>query len=112
MADYTVPNGHVGVHEKALVASTVDTVTYALGTPGTAGAARVPQAVEVYSDGAANIYVTVDGSAPTVAGTHCWRVPAVAGASVISVADAVPGDAVVVKLISSGTPTYSVSRAA
>ena len=111
MAEHTVPVGHVGAHAKTLVAATVDTVTFALGTAGTQGSARMPQAVEVYSDGSADIYVTVDGVAPTVAGTHCWRLPGQAGATTISTADNDPGDPVVVKLISSGTPVYSVSRA-
>lgn len=111
MGSYTVPNGHVGVHEKSLVAATVDTVTFQLGSVGTTGWARVPKQIEVLTDGADDIYVTVDGSAPTVAGTHCWRVPAVAGASVIDVHDTNPVDEVVVKLISAGTPIYSVSRA-
>jgi hypothetical protein len=110
VADYTVPNGHIGVHEKTLVASTVDTVTFALGSPGTPGWARMPREVEVLTDGAADIYVTVDGSTPSVAGTNCWRVPAMPGATVINVQDADPADEVVVKLISSGTPKYSVAR--
>lgn len=111
MADYSVPNGHVGVHAKTLTASVVDSVTFALGTASTPGWARMPQAVEILSDGAADIYVTVDGSTPTVAGTNCWRVPALAGASTFDVRDSVATDVVVVKLVSAGTPTYSVSRA-
>jgi hypothetical protein len=111
MASYTVPIGHIGAHNKTLVAATVDTVTFALGSTDTPGWAAVPKAVEVLSDGSAPIYVTVDGSAPTDGGTHCYQVPAYAGATVIDVRDANPNDAVVVKLISTGTPVYSVSRA-
>lgn len=111
MASYDVPNGHVGAHEKTLVASTVDTVTFLVGDGSTPGWGRAPTSVEVITDGAADIYVTVDGSVPTVAGTACWRVPAYPGASVIDVHDSNLTDPVVVKLLSAGAPTYSVSRA-
>ncbi len=111
MANHTVPNGHIGAHAKTLVATTVDTVTFALGSTGTPGWARMPKSVEVLTDGASDIYVTVDGSTPTVGGTACYRVPPYPGATVIDVRDADPNDEVVVKLISSGTPVYSVSRA-
>ena len=56
-------------------------------------------------DGAAAIYFTADGSTPTVEGDDCEVVPATIG--VLRVAT--PGDApYTVKLISSGTPKYSV----
>ncbi len=111
MASYTVPSGHIGAHAKTLVVSTVDTVTFALGSTSTPGWGKLPKQVEILTDGAADIYVTVDGSAPTVAGTHCYRIPAFAGSTVIGVSDTNSLDAVVVKLISAGTPVYSVSRA-
>lgn len=111
MTDYEVPNGHVGVHEKTLVAAEIDAVTFAVGDPGTANWARPPKQVEVLSDGVDNIYVTTDGSDPTVAGTHCYRVMAAAGSTVIDVRDSNDRDAVVVKLISAGAPEYSVCRA-
>lgn len=111
MAEYEVPNGHVGAHEKTLVGGVVDTVTFALGDPSAPGWARLPTAVEILTDGAADIYATVDGSVPSVGGTNCYRVPAAAGAAVIDVRDSDSTDVVVVKLISSGAPVYSVSRA-
>lgn len=111
VGSYTVANGEIGAHAKTLVAGTVDTVTFELGAQGTPGWARVPKRIEVLTDGADDIYVTVDGSTPTVGGANCWRVPAAAGATVIDVSDDDPEDAVVVKLISAGTPEYSVSRA-
>ncbi len=112
MASYTVPNGGVGVHEKALAADVQDVVTFAVGTAQTPGWGRVPTRVEILTDGAADIYVTTGGANATVRGGDCWRIPALPGATVIDVRDAVPDDPVVIKLISSGTPVYSVSRAA
>lgn len=111
MASYTVPAGHVGVHAKTLVASAVDTVTFVLGSTSSPGWGRMPKMVEVLTDGAADIYVTVNGATPTVAGTDCYRVPAAAGSTVIDVNAADASAPVVVKLISAGTPAYSVSRA-
>lgn len=104
MASYTA--GTVGIYKKTLGANTVDTVT-------------LPDAVEevsIISDGSAAIYVTVDGTTPTVEGADTWEIPA-AGALVeltlpIGV-DAHRFDAGVdpiVKLISAGTPVYSVRR--
>ncbi len=111
MAGYTVAVGEIGAHAKTLAASTVDTVTFTLGSATAPGWARVPKKVEVLTDGAADIYVTIDGSTPTVAGANCYRMPAFPGATVIDVRDSDPTDAVVVQLISAGTPVYSVSRA-
>jgi hypothetical protein len=96
---YTVPAGDVGVHAKTLVASTVDTVTFT--------SADLPE-VEVLTDGTADIYVTFGSTkTPTVAGTQCWRVPAGSASAVLPVHTS--GDTIV-KLISSGTPGYSVAR--
>lgn len=111
MANYPLGNGAVGAHAKVLAAGVVDTVTFQTDTPGTPGWARVPRKVEVMSDGVADVYFTVDGTAPTVAGANCYRLPALPGSLVVPVDDTNPQDAVVVKLISAGTPTYSVSRA-
>lgn len=98
MASHTVPAGHVGVHAKTLVADTVDTVTFT--------GADLTQ-VRVISDGTEDLYVSFGTVTPTVAGTMCHLVPA-AGAVVLPVRTS--GDTVV-KLISAGTPTYSVERA-
>lgn len=112
MAIYTVAMGKVGAHAKVLSAGVVDTVTFALGADqGVAGWANVPRRIEIITDGLSDIYVTVDGSAPTVAGDGTYRVPALAGSTFIDVEDSNSQDPVVVKLISSGAPTYSVSRA-
>lgn len=97
MASYTVAASEVGVHDKALVASTADTVTID----------RDCNEVEVIADGSADLYFTVDGTTPTVAGQNTHRLPTGAvGRRTVVVPTA--GDTVV-KLISSGTPRYSVS---
>lgn len=101
MASYTVPAGHIGVHAKTLVAATVDTVTFT-------GADLAE--VRVITDGAADTYVSFGSGTPTVAGTNTWRVPALTGNNmVIDLPVHTSGDTVV-KLISSGTPVYSVTR--
>lgn len=99
MAQYTVPAGHVGVHEKQLTAATIDQVTFT--------GIDLPE-VEILSDGTADIYVSFGSTTtPTVAGTICYRVPAGSASAVFE--PRTSGDTVV-KLISSGTPVYSVSR--
>lgn len=96
MASYSVAAGERGAHRKTLVASTVDTVTFS----------RDVDMVEVLNlDGAAEIYFTTDGSTPTVGGANTDVLPA----AVNAVERDVPtSGATVVKLISSGTPMYSV----
>lgn len=117
MASYSIPDGHIGVYEKTLVASTVDTVTFSMGAPGTAGYDKNrPKYVEVFNDGADDVYFTIGSpaSAPTVAGSHCYYLP---GGSPNSYKVPLPATpprttpvALEVKLISAGTPVYSVAR--
>jgi len=83
-----------------LGASTVDTVTLT-ATNG--------KLTLLNRSGAAEIYFTIsiDGTAPsppTVLGTDCFVLPAAIG----SVEIPVSGEPTIVKLISTGTPTYSV----
>lgn len=100
MSAYTVAASERGAHAKTLVAATVDTVTFS----------RDCDTVEILShDGAGAIYFTVDGTTPTVAGANTLVIPAAAGALEVEVPTA--GNTVV-KLISSGTPTYSVTGSA
>lgn len=79
-----------------LAANTVDTVTMD----------REWENLHIVSDGTARIDFTVDGSAPAVGGTPTGFVlPAAVAVATPPVNEAEP---VVVKLISAGTPTYSV----
>jgi hypothetical protein len=94
MASYSVDRAK----HATLVASTVDTVT--LG--------RDFNEVEILNrDGTAAIYFTVDGSTPTVGGDNALVIPAVIGSVTESTLD-ISGTNVV-KLISAGTPSYSVT---
>jgi hypothetical protein len=105
VASYTIQAGELAAWGKTLTAATVDTVTFA-GTDNQAD----KTAVRVWNDtGAVAIFFTLDGTDPTVAGAKTYRVPAVAGACT----EVVPlgATATTVKLISSGTPTYSVEGA-
>ena len=97
MAEYTVAAEMRGAYNKTLVAATADTVTFANDL----------RTVEVVSNGTADIFVTVDGSTPTVAGANTYILPA--GAISVREMPSALGGVTVVKLISSGTPTYSVA---
>lgn len=81
-----------------LVASTVDTVTLTN--------TQIDEVEILNRDGSAEIYFTVDGTAPTVGGNNTNVLPAAVGSVVVGVRRAAGG--VVVKLISAGTPAYSV----
>lgn len=64
--------------------------------------------VEVINrDGAEEIFFTVDGPAPTVAGDDTHILPA-ALSGVTVPAGAANGEPTIVRLISTGTPTYTV----
>lgn len=87
-----------------LVASTVTTVTFANNYPQ----------LEVVNRGTGDIFVTTDGSTPTVAGNETWVVPSNSAALLTNLlAPNDPSDNTVdgatVNLISSGTPAFSVS---
>ena len=96
MASYSVAATERAAHAKTLTAATVDTVTFDADF----------SSIEVIShDGAAAIYFTVDGTTPTVGGANTYFIPAAVASREVKVGTA--GDTAV-KLISSGTPTYSV----
>ena len=100
MASHAVAASEIGAHEKTLVAATVDTVTFANYT----------SEVEVVSDGADELYVRGDGTAPTVAGNASHFLPAGTVSSRRIKCTRQSDGTTVVKLISAGTPAYSVSR--
>jgi hypothetical protein len=91
---YTVAEDKIAKHDFTLGASTVDTVTFF----------DAPERVEVVSDGADEVYVTTDGSTPTVSGDNTYIIPALPCSRTIRMAGAV------VKFISAGTPKVSVTR--
>lgn len=100
MAKYSVPDNKLGAYKKKASAETVDEVEFV----------DTLQAVEVLSDGASELYFTVDGSTPTVAGSNCHEIPAMSAVRTVVVPSTSPRKSTVVKLISAGTPTYSVAR--
>ena len=95
MASYAVGAGENGAWAKVLTASTVDTVTFT----------RDLSSVEVFNEGPGAVYFTVNGSTPVVGSSASWYVPVNGVRSV----ESPEGSGTVVKLISSVTPTYSVS---
>jgi len=98
MASYTLNAGDIAAYNKTLAAATEDTVTFA----------RAEEYVEVYTDGTSAIYFTVDGSAPAVDGARSLLLPASPAVRTVKVPRR---DApTVVKLISAGTPKYSVAK--
>lgn len=97
MATYT------GIWSKhaTLGADTVDTVVLS------ADFARVEV---INRDGAEEIYFTVDGPAPTVEGDNTHVLPAAVGGLLVN-ASAASGSPTIVRLISTGTPKYTVRGA-
>jgi hypothetical protein len=89
-------------YHSALVASTVDTVTINHGF----------EFVEIINrNGTAEIFFTLDGTTnPTVAGADCYIIPG-AITSRIRANPLGSRNTTVVKLISSGTPNYTVQGA-
>jgi len=97
VTSYPIAAGTNAAHDKTLVASTVDTVTFA---------AQVEQ-IKIWTDGTAAVYFTVDGTTPTVSGSHCFKIPATVLSETVNVQTMAP----TVKLVSAGTPVYSVGVA-
>lgn len=99
MADHVIAQNEIGAHEITLVANVVETFTFAADV----------ETVEILShDGAAPIYVTLDGSAPAVKGPSSFVLPAAMGSSVLQPRTS---GRTVVRLISTGNPVVSVMRA-
>lgn len=98
MATFTVADDEIGAYNKTLTADAADTVTLE---------GRV-EAIEVVNlNGSAAIYFTTDGSEPEVEGAATHEIPAASGVRVVNIGGK---DNVEVKLISDGTPVYSVAR--
>lgn len=95
MAD--VAAGRVGKHAITLTANTVTAVTFEDDL----------LSVEVSTDGSARVFYTLDGTDPTVGGTHCYCVPTGFGSDEHE--PRTPGGTVV-KMISAGTPVVCVHR--
>jgi hypothetical protein len=100
VADYTLAAGDHGAYTHQLAPAVVDTVTFA---------AHLDR-VEITSDGTAALYVTVDSTTPTIAGAGTWELPA--GVRAVRAIDVAATGVTVVKLISAGTPVYSVAQPA
>lgn len=96
MATHTIATGEIGLHEVTLSANTTDTVNIADDW----------KVAEIISDGADDLYVTGDGSTPTVGGANTRRLPG--GAVTVANIRLSPSNGAVVKLKSAGTPTFSV----
>ncbi len=66
MAVYNIAAGDIAVHNKTLVATVVDAINFPSD----------PSAFEIQTNGTAVIYLTTDGSTPTVGGANTHVVPA------------------------------------
>ena len=97
MADHKVPLNAIAAHDVTLTANTVERFTFPDNV----------DAVEILSDGAEDIYFTLDGSSPVVAGPNTYRIQAVMGSTVVTPTAYGP---TTVALISSGSPNVSVGR--
>jgi hypothetical protein len=98
MAIYNVSAAEHGAYAKQLAANAVDTVNFA----------KDLNRIEVVSDGTAAVYVTTDGPDPAVGSAAAWELPA-GGATIREIVVPTLGNTVV-KLISAGTPKYSVAE--
>ena len=98
MASYTVDAGDRGVHGKTLVAATADTVT--ISTKVHRGYIEI-----VNENTTSAISATTDGTTPTADADTAYYVPP---NSVKSIPVSAYASSHTVKLISAGTPKYSV----
>src|ERR1039458_9403220 len=89
--------GARGVYAISLSASTVDTVSCSDDV----------DTVEVWADGSAAVYFTVDGTFPFVAAANTWELhPTSTSAGVSRAVPVNVGGPTVIQLISTGTPKY------
>ncbi len=104
MAEFEVKDGDISVHDKTFTANTVDSIAF--NTP-----LKDAEVIRIISDGAAKIYGTLDGSTPTIGGAKTFIIPAVPSVLEEQIGSRFSSAPTVVKLISQGTPTYSITRA-
>lgn len=100
MATYRLTEGEHGAYAKTLAADQMDTVIFEADLP----------AIEVFSDGASSLYVTVDGTTPQIAGSSSWELPAGGPVAKTIVVRERSGADIVVKLVAVGSLKYSVSE--
>ncbi len=98
MPDYTVAAGLIAAHNATVTAGQVTTVTFREDLPS----------VDVIADGSTDVYYTLDGSAPTIAGAHTYRLPV--GAMTIDTRQPNTSGPTVVRLIASVNTVVSVQR--
>lgn len=105
MASYSIAIGAKSVEDKALVASTADTVTIACEPEDEV-------LVDVLTDGSAKVYVSPNLGTATPGAAFTVEIPAETGVpQTVRVAMKDYGlGSVALSLVSTGTPTYSVTR--
>lgn len=109
MANYTIAANARAVHGKTLVADTEDTVTFTARIDGDV-------TLLVHPGASVPVYVTTDGTAATVEGSNTrviWpgyaaRLTDQQQGTLSGLAGSTDTAPTVVRLISAGTPTYSV----
>lgn len=101
MGNFAIEAGEIGCYEKTLVPDAIDKVVVT--------DADLPTSLECMTDGSARIYVTTDGSDPTIGGKHCFVLPAVRCVRMIPIPNAAKGN-VIVKLLSEGAPEYDIAN--
>lgn len=101
MPEYTIAEGDFGVHEIPLTPDTEAKVTFRFSV----------RDVEVENvTGTARVYFTTDGTQPTVKGPNCRALPAALHAVEITRGSYSAGANTVIRLVTAGTTTVSVTR--
>lgn len=95
-----VPAGKVAAHLVALAANVADSVDFT---------DRI-RAVDIITNGAADVYYTTDGTTPTVGGTNTYRIPVGTTGITNRRLDVIP-TAATIKLIAPAAVIVSVQKA-
>jgi hypothetical protein len=98
---YTLALTDLGLYGKTLTANSEDQITVARSH------AFDVVALALLSDGTAAMYFTTDGTAPTVGGANTRELPA---GAIAQLTFSLPLNQTTVRLISAGTPKYSLTR--